>query len=264
MSYYTIPNSGSVREMYHGREIRMYNQCFWISIQDYLAYCRGERRSIIEIKEMAGLDRDTDYKMADWENPIFRRGIERIAEVLNIQIRFYHMYLDRRQIDDAAHIVNETARDIVNIAFYGAHFEFIITGPNIASCRPHRNAPVIPKNRYEPKIYKKGTDFINMKDVNVNKSDRFMNAYLELMSVSELLDENKNALDKLEEGIQDIINSTREIEENEEYNTDEKKELLQLYSKEFTEKEQEYEELIKTNHELKQQYRLMVDDIQRM
>jgi hypothetical protein len=130
MNYETIHNNGQVVE--NGTE--MINQCLWISIRDYLRYCRNEEFSIIQIKEMAGLGPESDYIMADWENPLFRHAIERIAEILNIRLEFYPVYLNDN-IVEARHIMNEHADEVVPIAFYGAHFEYIVSGPNIIQCR---------------------------------------------------------------------------------------------------------------------------------
>ncbi len=130
MNYETIHNNGQVIE----QGIEMVNQCLWISIRDYLRYCRNEEFSIIQIKEMAGLGPESDYIMADWDDMIFRQAIERIAEILNIRLEFYPVYLNNN-IVDARHIINELADEIVPIAFYGAHFEYIVSGPNIRQCR---------------------------------------------------------------------------------------------------------------------------------
>jgi len=135
MSYRTIHNNGQVTE----EGIEMVNQCLWISIRDYLRYCRNEEHSIIAIKEMAGLGAESDYAMADWDNMVFRRAIETIAGVLNIRLEFYPVYLEeyysRRALRDARHIVNDDSPNVVPIAFYGAHFEFIVEGPGIQRCR---------------------------------------------------------------------------------------------------------------------------------
>jgi hypothetical protein len=135
MSYHTIHNNGQVTE----DGIDMVNQCLWISIRDYLIYCRNEEHSIIAIKEMAGLGAESDYEMADWDNPVFRQAIETIAMVLNIRLEFYPVYLAEhyasRALINARHIVNEISPNVVPIAFYGAHFEFIVEGPGIHRCK---------------------------------------------------------------------------------------------------------------------------------
>ena len=146
MSYHTIHNSGEIIE----QGIRMTNQCLWISIRDYLRYCRGQEWSVIDIKMIGGLAAESDYEMFDWENRIYRDALERITQALNIRINFFlvdntgrhhrELYLDGYPIP--MHMVNDDipGTDLVNIAFYGAHFEFIIEGNGIRPCHninPH-------------------------------------------------------------------------------------------------------------------------------
>lgn len=247
MSYFTIPNTGSIEEYDDsGNLIKMTNQCLWISIRDYLAYCLGRQYSIVQIKNMAGLNRDTDYEMADWDNPIFRRAIERIARVLNIQINFYHMYLDGRQIEEATHSVNEGRGNIVNIAFYGAHFEYIVAGPNIAGCQPHMNAPNVEIREYEPKINKNG-DFVN-----IDSEDEFAQMYMIIIDNMDKINNNNILMQKLDRECKDLIDAINRIEQNRELSQREK-EMIAADDKQLcVAKLDEYERLKQENIELKE------------
>ena len=130
-----IPNSGA--------EDGMTNQCMWISIRDYLKHYLGMKLSVRGVRKMAGLDATTEHQMFDWETPKFRQALELIARKFNLQFHFYSvdhngepnsvLYHDpeTRQFPMPMHIVNEHGLRLVNIAFYGAHFQLITGGNNV-------------------------------------------------------------------------------------------------------------------------------------
>lgn len=127
-----VPNSGQVDDMS--------NQCMWISISDYLRIYREINISVRELRQIAGLDRTTEQTQFDWETPQFRRGIEKVAEIFGLRINCYlvghdgvpNQYLffdpDTKRNPMPMHIINERGHNIVNLAFYGAHFQLITSG----------------------------------------------------------------------------------------------------------------------------------------
>ena len=198
MSYHTIHNNGQVTEA----GIHMVNQCLWISIRDYLKYCKNEERSIIAIKEMAGLGAESDYEMADWEKRVFRQAIENIATVLDIRLEFYPVYLAKhyssRALRDARHIVNETSPNVVPIAFYGAHFEFIVEGPGIHRCE-FINA------RQQPNVGVFKPDITVVKPELAGKqSDEFKQSF-------DMIVANKNRIARNEESIKLLLEECKKI-----------------------------------------------------
>jgi hypothetical protein len=130
-----IPNSGA--------EDGMTNQCMWISIRDYLKHYLGIKITVKGVRKMAGLDATTEQQMFDWEIPKFRQALERIAHKFNLQLQFYSvdhdgnpdavLYFDpeTKQFPMPMHTVNEHGLRLVNIAFYGAHFQLITGGNNV-------------------------------------------------------------------------------------------------------------------------------------
>jgi len=131
-NFTVIPNSGAIDGMS--------NQCMWISIRDYLQNYRNINISVRELREYAGLDQTTEHTQFDWETPEFRRGIERVCEIFSLQLNCYlvdhngqpNKYLfhdpETKQHPMPMQIINERGHNIVNIAFYGAHFQLITSG----------------------------------------------------------------------------------------------------------------------------------------
>ena len=130
-----IPNTGSVDGMT--------NQCMWISIRDYLLRYRGIKISVRGVRKMAELDKTSEHEQFDWESRRFpfRRAIQIIARKFNLRINLYltdhngnpneHLLYPGSDIPIPMHIINDSGLNIVNIAFFGAHFELIVDGPGI-------------------------------------------------------------------------------------------------------------------------------------
>jgi hypothetical protein len=206
MNYHTIHNNGQVTE----EGIDMVNQCLWISIRDYLRYCRNEEHSIIAIKEMAGLGAESDYAMADWDNQMFRQAIETIAEVLDIRLEFYPVYLEEhyssRALRDARHIVNEHSQNLVPIAFYGAHFEFIVEGPGIQRCR-------FINVRQQPNIGVFKPDITVVKPELVDEeSETFKQTFDMIVANKNRMGRNEESIKLLREECEKIIEETERYE----------------------------------------------------
>jgi hypothetical protein len=205
MAYYeTIHNSGMIIE----NGIEMTNQCLWISIRDYLRYCRGEEWKVIDIKELGGLGPESDYEMFDWENMEYRTALELITQRLNIRINFFlvdhtgqhHPELYLRGLPIPMHIVNDEIHgtDVVNIAFYGAHFEFIVRGPNIIPCNL-RGQPDI--GVFQPKVQKKSKSMELIDD-----SDELTHIYVQII-------DNMNQIDINTSNIRDILFHTERLDD---------------------------------------------------
>lgn len=205
MAYYeTIHNSGMIRE----NGIEMTNQCLWISIRDYLRYCRGEEWTVIDIKALGGLGPESDYDMFDWENMEYRTALELITQRLNIRIEFFlvdhtgqhhpELYLRGRPIP--MHMVNDEIQgtDLVNIAFYGAHFEFIVRGPNIRPCRLHGQPDI---GVFQPKVQKKSKGMELIDD-----SDELTHIYVQII-------DNMNQIDINNFNINDILFHTERLDD---------------------------------------------------
>ncbi len=203
INYETIHNSGMIRE----NGIEMSNQCLWISIRDYLRYCRGEEWKVIDIKALGGLGPESDYDMFDWENMEYRHALETITKQLNIRINFFlvdhtgehhpELYLRGRPIP--MHIVNDErpGTDVVNIAFYGAHFEFIVRGPNILPCKLQGRPDI---GVFQPKIQK------NENMELIDDSDELTHMYVEII-------DNMNKIDINKFNINDIFFHTDQLDD---------------------------------------------------
>jgi hypothetical protein len=123
----TIPNSGSLESMT--------NQCFWISILNYLQSNGNGNKNLTlrELRTNAGLDSQTEHMMFDTnylinkgnENiPIFFNAANRIAKFYDIQIEVYSVNREGEVLNQRDEIGNST--NIVPIAQFGLqHFELI-------------------------------------------------------------------------------------------------------------------------------------------
>ncbi len=132
-NYKTVSNSGSIFD--EGKQ--KYNQCFWISIRDYLNMYRGLNITVGQIKRLLYLPESTDSQQMDyWETPMYRLAVNRLAELFDIRIEFYYIrngrsILMHNDLPIPQTIVNDSSRNIVPIAFTGGHFELITSGPHL-------------------------------------------------------------------------------------------------------------------------------------
>jgi hypothetical protein len=128
----TISNGGS-------RE-GMSNQCFWISILDYLTIHGYPKLTLRELRTHAGLDQRTEHTMFDIDDhdrssldrqAIFYNAAVQVAELYNLTIQVFTVDQNGNIIESAgtggirATIGNGPNR--VNIAQFGlGHFELIV------------------------------------------------------------------------------------------------------------------------------------------
>ncbi len=256
MSYQTIHNNGNIFE--EGRMLT--NQCLWISIKDYLEYCRNMKMSVIDIKAIGGLSAESDYEMFDWENETYRRAINRIADVLNIRINFFlvdahgkhhpELYLEGRPIP--MHMINDEkpGTDIVNIAFYGAHFEFIIKGLNIRECRKQSDIKS-DIGVFQPHVNVAG-EFVP-----IDESDEFVHIHALIVANLNKIDINKKFIQESYDKQHDYIEYIRNTFAMPDLTDKEKNQLSDNYKREYTElidialkKQEENTKLIDENEHL--------------
>jgi len=154
--FMTINNNGYVKE----GDSEKRDQCFWISIRDYLNNFRCRQDVTVgQIKTFLKLDSSTDSEKFDWETPKYRRVAEELARQLNLRIDFYciiegRSFLTNHRNEPIPQItINEEGSNIVSIGFdgtYGGHFELIIMGPKIAPlidmCFPQEKTRLLDHN----------------------------------------------------------------------------------------------------------------------
>jgi hypothetical protein len=131
--YKTISNSGAIFE--EGK--KKYNQCFWISLRDYLNNFRGLNITVGDIKRLVNLPASTDFEQMDyWETPMYKTAVDILSVLFDIRIEFYYikkgnslLFINGLPVPQT--IVNHTSENIVPIAFTGGHFELITSGPHL-------------------------------------------------------------------------------------------------------------------------------------
>ena len=116
----TIRNTGQMEGMR--------NQCFWISILNFLNR-NGHSLTLRELRNSVGLNRDTESTMFDSFNNEFNNAAIRAVEIYNLTITVYTVTSSGRIIRGAASYGN--GQNIVNIAMFGQrHFELIVEDGN--------------------------------------------------------------------------------------------------------------------------------------
>jgi hypothetical protein len=120
----------------------MKNQCFWISILNYLNKNGYPKLTLQQLRTEAGLDDTTKYMPfdVDYKKPfgngkynkdgkfIFMDAAERIARKYKLQLQIYAVTSNGSVIGPRAHIGLRDAPHLINIAQFGeTHFERIRT-----------------------------------------------------------------------------------------------------------------------------------------
>ena len=133
-----VPNSGIVYDE-KGNQI-MSNQCFWISILDYLLANPGINdrniKSVKELRTLVGLKEDTEHIMVDENDPVFKEAVDNLNRIFNLQIIIHFIHSNGHPIilqDEITHvsrpvirILNEQGVNKVNITQQGLnHFQYI-------------------------------------------------------------------------------------------------------------------------------------------
>ena len=127
---YIRPNNDKyVKTEYNsGRIEGMSNQCFWISIQQFLRNNGYPNLTVREIRRNAGLDSNTENTMFDSEIEVFRKAAEVIARNYNLTINIVPVD-SHGQVLYGGEIIERIGKgsDNVNIAQFGTHHFQLIT-----------------------------------------------------------------------------------------------------------------------------------------
>jgi len=120
--YKTINNDGNSGTMT--------NQCFWISIQQYLQKVLNKTYTIIDLKKIASMgihSVNNDHDFFDTEKHF--SALVNLANRFNMIINFYINDPTTQSISEhpSFTIIGANPVNMVNIVFYGAHFELIIS-----------------------------------------------------------------------------------------------------------------------------------------
>ena len=110
----------------------MTNQCFWISILDYLHNHGYPELTLIELRTYAGLHDDTCNTMVDTTQERFRIAINKITEIFDLTIGVIPIDENARP-RYGGHIIDEIGHghNRIELAQYGiAHFNLIIDKDN--------------------------------------------------------------------------------------------------------------------------------------
>jgi hypothetical protein len=199
----TIRNTGEMEGMK--------NQCFWISILNFLNSNGHPNLTLREFRHSIGLNRDTERTMFDSFNNDFHNAAIRAAEIYNLTITAYTVTSSGRIIFGAATFGN--GPNIVNIAMFGQiHFELIIEDGNDF-------VPAI--------IFKNELKKIN--EIEYNIDENMKKKYLELNETINNLHFYKDELKKnikKEHEIKD--QEIKAIESSSEYSDEEKQFFLKI------------------------------------
>jgi hypothetical protein len=240
--FQVISNNGGVSE----NGINMGNQCMWISIRDYLRYFKNIHTTVTELKTIARLNIDaTKYEQFDLDSRKFnfKDGIDFVAKHHNLRIEAFlidsygnsHPHL----VDDFGmpipmHIVNETGKNLVKIAFYGGHFELIVDGYT-------QPPPHIKPVATQPYIYNK-TENLYIKPDLSDESDIMQILLIDLNNLLEILKMNEKFIQNNTDSI---------IYFNQQIKTNQAEIMMNLKSQEMNvelgEQKEEYHKFLKSN-----------------
>ena len=114
----------------NGRMEGMSNQCFWISILQFLNRNGYTNLRLGELRTSVGLDYSTQHTMFDSFNKKFDAAAMRAVQIYNLTIIVYTVTSSGKIIRGAASY--ENGENIVNIAMFGQqHFQLIVKDDNI-------------------------------------------------------------------------------------------------------------------------------------
>lgn len=203
-----VPNSGYADGMT--------NQCLWISIRDYINIFLQIPITLIELRQHAELESDTEHSMFDNDDIKFITAINKIAVLYNLTINFY-------LIDNNGDIITKpdingnpqtfmkygNGKHIVNITSFGMyHFQLILDGCGLPEISPEvmnyiNNNNILPKIIKSKIFYK--NEFIDI-DNNFVDHPKDLNDILIENKITNI----KNQI-KLHETSKQIYNETIEL-----------------------------------------------------
>jgi len=130
---YVIPNSGMIEGMSQ--------QCFWISIFNYLQRNPivniAEVENVRQLRTLVGLGKDTEHLPFDEDDIKFRNALESLTAIFDLKIMVHYINAGGNQIIIRQHItgipeeairpINEGGINIVHITQHGLfHFQYIV------------------------------------------------------------------------------------------------------------------------------------------
>jgi hypothetical protein len=264
--YITIKNSGYVNE----NGINMYNQCMWISIRDYLSYVRGINITVQDLKNMVGLGPDTYDEMFDWETPRYRDAIMGLCQIFDICINAYltlqngethpELVFPGTDIPMPMHIINEHSNNVVPIAFYGAHFELILSGPYITTLIPFNSSNNFNQAPYQPKVFMKSKQrYVTPDQLITSKEIKLVDLYVKLINNKQEIDVIKKTRPRIYKDNWDAEQGLQNLSKLTDLNDEERMELSKLYKKQIVKSferidvvDRKLKELIFSNTQLEQ------------
>jgi hypothetical protein len=129
-----IPNSGMIEGMS--------NQCFWISIFNYLERHPKANtldvRSVRDLRNSVGLGPNTENVQFDEDDPIFQTALENLTGIFDLQIVVHFINAHgnpiihrdvrgERKEREVIRTINENGRNIVHITQHGLyHFQYMV------------------------------------------------------------------------------------------------------------------------------------------
>jgi len=123
----TVKNNGAVEGMT--------NQCFWISIKQYLERVKGINRTVSELKNIAsgGNTSIINGYHDQFDTSDHYVSLMNIVNNFNLSIHFYSYNARTKEIsDDPTMVINgRHSESIVHIVHLGAHFELITSIGNM-------------------------------------------------------------------------------------------------------------------------------------
>jgi hypothetical protein len=130
---YVIPNSGMIEGMSQ--------QCFWISILNYLQINPianiAEVENVGQLRTLVGLGKDTEHLPFDEDDIRFRNALESLTAIFDLQIVVHFINAHGNQIilrdqytgipRESIRPINDAGRNIVHITQHGLyHFQYMV------------------------------------------------------------------------------------------------------------------------------------------
>ena len=140
----------------NGVEDGMTNQCFWISIKDFIIRSGINRQMTLrQLRTEAGLTDDTKNTKFDNFNPVFEAAINTIAKRYKLQINVWSMNSDGK-VEKLYTKINPNGPNIkpniVQIASYGDHFELIFRKGTLYEPAVNNRGTFIPITNFDQPV----------------------------------------------------------------------------------------------------------------
>ena len=203
----------------------MSNQCFWISILQFLNRNGHTNLTLRELRTSVGLDYSTQHTMFDSFNKKFDAAAMRAVQIYNLTIIVYTVTSSGKIIRGAASY--ENGENIVNIAMFGQqHFQLIVKDDNI------EGDIFVPAVNFKNKLTK-------LKDIDVKMQEK----YLELNDAINYLNFYKDELKDNNTKMKEHNTLCKIMEDSKSYGDNKTKQT-------FLKNEQEYYKELTTQNDL--------------